>query len=687
MPKKNNNDTLKAKDADYQAAMHNAVQFIEGRKQALYKIAGTYHLDVDDLKQEAYEVLLTCLRDFTPVHEKASGEKITVKFTTFFGNRMENRARELRNTDGEYQARQAMTDKMSDEEKQSFRKDPPLLVHHLDMQTNNQAALDEEVSFSHKLRARNDLERKRMLDSYFERRLNQLIAAETDEKKRLTLQHVKVGGIANFNEIAYQFGVTDSRASQVLNELIDAFYVQRLVNGDIDSVAYDFDKLKFNAKRIERLLEDAADNSDKDNFDALVEKFKGQFPALAKRPFKAQGIVKGGTASPVDLGLKPYQDVLTKEEQTKYPEVSMGLRAIAGLREIDTPLMPPEPEDSFNTFVRLFDASTALYPAVVTEDGVILDGARRIRAAKAQGKTEYLCVTRKVEDAAAQKILRAVINARTHKDDKRVIYYCVAALKAQGFSQQPVADLIQTSRTNVIVYDKVHKNATAPLKALFEDGLIQVTNASVAADLSPAQQEQLSDFIRGYGPNWGKGAPFEKLLKAVQKDKLADLEKEAGPRQTVTAPAAGKAAPVTDAQASARLKTLEQQLTTATLKLKDAEIWAAQREGVITSQNEQLDTARGEVEALKRELEAGKLMAYGDGRAVEEELKQLKKFLHVTERISGGAHLLAQAAQELRRSEGKRSQLIELDELIESVDKAVTALRADIQHKRGQGVK
>jgi chromosome segregation ATPase len=149
----------------------------------------------------------------------------------------------------------------------------------------------------------------------------------------------------------------------------------------------------------------------------------------------------------------------------------------------------------------------------------------------------------------------------------------------------------------------------------------------------------------------------------------------------------GKTAAPTDAQSAARLKQLEQQLTATTLKLKDAEIWAAQREGVIAQQNEQLEAARGDAEALKREIEAGKLRAFGDGKALEEELKQLKKFLHITERISGGAHLLTQAAQELRRSEVKRSQIIELQELLEGVDKAVSALRADLQHKRGLGSK
>lgn len=687
MPKKNTVDALKAQDTDYQAALQDAVGFIHSRRQAMHRIAGTYHLDKDDLQQEAYEVLLTCLRDFNPLYTKASGETIQVKFATFFGSRMENRAKEIRNTDSEYQARHAMTDKMTDDEKKAFRQDPPLLVQHLDMQTTSHDALDEEVSLSHRLKSKNELERKKMMDNYFDRRLNQLILNEKDDKKRLILQHVKMGGIASFNEIAYQFGVTDSRASQVFNDLIDAFYVQRLVEGDLDGVAYDFDKLKFNPKRIGRLLEEALDNSFPDGVEAIKGRFAPAYPQLAKRPIKLQGrVTPAPSAAPSDLGLKPYHDVLTPDEQAQYPEVSIGLRPLGSLRDLGLPLLPPEPDDQFNAFVRAFDATTSLYPAVVTEEGVVLDGMRRIQAAKAQGKTDYLCVTRHVPDAAAQKILRVVINGRTHKDDKRVMYHCVAALKALGFSQQPVADLLQTSRTNVIVYDKIHKNAGPALKQLFEDGLIQVTNASTAADLNPAQQDQLADFIQGYGASWGKGAPFNTLLKAVLKDTLPDLVKEAGPRQTASM---AKTIPtgVADPQTGLRIQALEQQLTAATLKLKDAEIWAAQREGVIAQQSEVLEAARGDAEALKRELEAHQLMAFGGDKVMDDVLKQLKNFLHITERLAAAEHFIIQAGQELRRSTITRAQLLELDALLETLDQSLTLVRADVQHKRGVGAK
>src|SRR5690606_9952316 len=107
MPTKAELEKLKKQDEGYAQATSDAVTYLNGRKQAIYTIARQYHLDADELYQEAYEVLLTCARDYTPVYEREPGNFITVQFNTFFGSRLETRAMELRNRDPEYQARRA----------------------------------------------------------------------------------------------------------------------------------------------------------------------------------------------------------------------------------------------------------------------------------------------------------------------------------------------------------------------------------------------------------------------------------------------------------------------------------------------------------------------------------------------------------------------------------------------------
>src|SRR5690606_13946983 len=102
-----------------------------------------------------------------------------------------------------------------------------------------------------------------------------------DEKKQAALMHVKVGGVYNFSEIAYHFGVTDSRASQVMNELMDAFYVQRLIDRNLQAIANDFEKLKFNEKRVLRLLADALNHVDDVRAGDIVKTFEKSFPAVA----------------------------------------------------------------------------------------------------------------------------------------------------------------------------------------------------------------------------------------------------------------------------------------------------------------------------------------------------------------------------------------------------------------------
>jgi hypothetical protein len=272
-------DDLKAADEGYQLARTSAVKYLHSRRQATYALARHFHVDADDLQQEAYEVLLTCLRDFNPHYVKADGTTVSVQFNTFFGNRLEGKALELRNRDPEYQARQAHVQDMSEGDKAEFRKNPPLLVQHLDQETAVQEHLRGEVSAAQRARQTNVM-LKIAQDSFIEKKLNDLIAAERDEKRRAALMHVKVGGVSSFEEIAYHFGVTDSRASQILNELMDAFYTQRLMEGDLKSIVYDFRKIGLQPKRAQRLLEDAIRHATAPRAADIAAAFGAEFPEL-----------------------------------------------------------------------------------------------------------------------------------------------------------------------------------------------------------------------------------------------------------------------------------------------------------------------------------------------------------------------------------------------------------------------
>ena len=116
--------------------------------------------------------------------------------------------------------------------------------------------------------------------------------------------------------------------------------------------------------------------------------------------------------------------------------------------------------------------------------------------------------------------MRVAINMRTQKPSKIDLYYAISALSDIGLSQQKIADCVGTSRTNVLVYAKVKDKACAKLRALFEDGLIQVTNASTCADLSEDMQIKISDFIRRAGLAWSKGSKFNDLHQAAVEGKL-----------------------------------------------------------------------------------------------------------------------------------------------------------------------
>lgn len=685
---------LRAADAGFNMASQDAVQFIQSRRQAMFNIARHYHLDPEELLQEAYEILLTCLRDYSPVYEKASGEVVSVQFTTFFGNRMESRAMEMRNRDPEYQARQAYTSAMSNEEKDRFRSDPPLLVQHLDQETTMQESLRHEAAA-----ARDDisgnLALKVMRDSFFEKKLNELVAREKDDKKRAALMHVKVGGVYNFQDVAYHFGVTDSRASQIMNDLMDAFYIQRMIDGDGENVAYDFSKLKFNEKRAIRLIVEAVKHMVTDQAQALVVLFDDMYPELNQSLQKTQKD-QPKVAQKEEDHLKesstfhgapaPMEEVLTAAENKKYPLVNVTLRPITSLKPLDVQFRPPSAEEAINLphIAAMLQADVNQYPLLVTEEGVVVDGVRRLAAATAQGLAEIMCMTRHITDPLAAGQLRVSINARYSKLDKTEMYYAICALADLGLSQQKIADALDTSRTNVIVYAKVKDKATAKLRQLFEDGLIQITNASTCVELSDNVQDRLADFIRLYGNSWAKGSQFNELFEAAKTGKMDKLEKRVAPSHVVEQ-ASQVAASTPQVPTTAQAQILQTKLDAYQQALKDAEIWTAQRESVINRQTEELVEARNEIEALKREIDATELMRYGDPGAMEEAFKEIKAFYGFVERLAAATHGVEKAAKQLRQLGLNAKQVQEVQDLIDKLEQHVNHIRIEVVNKTKSG--
>lgn len=695
MPTKAELEKLKKQDEGYSQATGDAVTYLNSRKQAIYTIARQYHLDAEELYQEAYEVLLTCARDYTPVYEREGGQFITVQFNTFFGSRLETRAMELRNRDPEYQARKAMTDGMTEEERDMFRKDPPLLVQHLDQESTLQEALRGEVSEAQS-GAQEDVRFKIARDSFFDRKLAELVAREKDEKKQAALMHVKVGGVYNFSEIAYHFGVTDSRASQVMNELMDAFYVQRLIDRSLAAVANDFDKLKFNDKRVMRLLADALSHVDDVRAAEIVKTFQKGYPAVVdaakkrkrvKPELAAEKEKKKETADDDETwSLEPpaYEEVFSEKENSRYPLLEVGLRPIANLKALDLDYRPPESDEEFEAFATRFDVNSPLYPAVISEDGYIIDGERRIRAASRAGRNDYLCLTRRIGDEQEKKLLRVVVNMRLHGNSKIEMYHAIKALSSLGYSQQKIADYLGTSRTNVLVYCKVRDKALPRLRALFEDGLIQITNASACVDMSEDVQDQLVNYIRKHGKTWSKGGKFNRLFEAASENRIAQLDAEVSPAGSAgiaVHDGAGEA-PATDKVSLRKLEALQKQIEAYSMALKDAEIWASQREGVIKTQRDELSSTKTEVETLKRELEALELMKFGSQKAIEQELENLRQFYTVTERLSGAKHGIAAATTQLGRVELRRKQVLELLRMMEGLEEVLNTLRVEL-HNRG----
>lgn len=680
-------EKMKLEDAGYKQAVEEAVSFLETRRQAIAKIARYYHLDVEELYQEGYETLLKCLRDYKPVYEKADGSIVSVLFTTFFGSRMESCAMEMRNGNPEYKARQAFTEKLGADEKARFRSDPPLLVQHLDHESPMQEMLAGEASQARD-ENKGEIALKIMRDSFFERVLNDLVAKETDEKKKAALLHVKVGGVYNFQEIAYHFGVTDSRASQVMNELMDAFYVQRIIDGDHVAVARDFERLTFNEKRVNRLVLKALKNSNLEHAQNVVETFKEPYPSIAKdfkevsKQIESKKEEKKTEKSKQQTKAKSpvYQDVFTDEETKKYPLQGVELRSMDSLISFeDFDFHSPESEDAFNTFSASHAFDDGQYPAIINEEGFILDGERRIQLAKEEGRSDYMCIVHKVPSEMDAKILRVAINMRTQKPSKIDLYYAISALSDIGLSQQKIADCVGTSRTNVLVYAKVKDKACAKLRALFEDGLIQVTNASTCADLEDDLQVKVSDFIRRTGIAWSKGSKFNDLHQAAVEGKLDSFIAKHAPNKE-NAPEVKEAmqSAVVDASSTRVVQALKKRIDDYERDLKDSEVWTQRRESVIATQKEDLDKANDEIDSLKKELEAAELMRFGSPKIIEDELKELKAFYALNERLSGAAHALDYALKDLRKLKLRRKQAIEISMLVEQADKNLNALRVEV---------
>lgn len=679
-------EKLKLKDTGFDSASTDAVPFLESRKQAIFKIARHYHLDQEELFQEGYEILLTCLRDFSPVYEKANGEIVSVMFTTFFGSRMEGRAMEMRNGNPEYKARQAFTEKLGDDEKAQFRSDPPLLVQHLDHESPMQEMLAGEASAASDDN-KNEIALKIIRDSFFEKVLNELVAKETDEKKRAALLYVKVGGVYNFQEIAYHFGVTDSRASQVMNELMDAFYVQRMINGDAASVSRDFARMKFNEKRVNRLVLGALKNSTQEQAPHLVEVFSAAYPVIKDDYEKLKLQLKKEDKKSLPIKVEPknkqkqkspvYQDVFNNDEISKYPLQGVELRSMETLKFIeDFDFHSPESTERFDAFASTHEFDDGQYPALISEDGVVIDGRRRIELAKEEGRTDYMCVVHRIPAEMDCKLMRIMVNMRTQKPTKIDLYYAISVLADLGLSQQKIADCVGTSRTNVLVYAKVKDKAGLKLRALFEDGLIQVTNASSCADLDEDVQAKISAFIRKFGLSWSKGGKFNDLhLAAVEGRIDAFMSKYTSTSevQVEATPSEGGAL-----VSSRAVQSLQKRIEMHERDIKDAEVWSQRRENVISTQKNDLENALGEIDALKKEIEAAELMRFGSPKIVEDVLKELKAFYAVSERISGASNALAHAVKDLRKLKLGRKQALEVKMLMEDIDKFSNALRVEV---------
>lgn len=679
-------EKLKQADVGFQSAQTDMVKFLETKKNIFYKIGSKYHLDADELFQEAYEVLLTCLRDFNPIFKKESGDEIEVKFNTFFGSRVEMKALELRNGNPEYKARKAYVDGMDDDLKAEFKQNAPLLVQHIDhSETVNEYLSDEITKARHEQNP--DLQTRFNRDSFLDEVLTGLIKKEKDDKKKAVLQHVKVGGIMNFQDIAYHFGVTDSRASQLMNELMDAFYTQRVINGDVETVVKDLKRLKLSAARVKNLLQNAIEYSNKEIKQEIVDKAADIFPEIKGLDIKKNDKSDIQSAIIQDIKLLEYKDVLSDEENVFYPQIEVGMKDVNEFKFLHLPFRTKLKQNVFNAFLTIMPEDNSDYPVVINKEGFIIDGELRVEAAKAKGVKSLLTITRNVSTDDA-KVLRVIINNRLESGNKKQLYYAVCALLHLGYSQQKIAKLLNTSRTNVIVYAKVKDKAVEEIKQLFEDDQILITNASACADLDAKNQKEMVNFINKYGSQWSKGSKFTKLLNAAKNDAVRALEETENPNfmqdeklDVLIEAEKGYAERLTK-KAQEKITYLEGSLQTTTTKLQDSETWLAQRESVINNQQKELVDLKEENQQLQREIETSQLLQFADKSAFEDELKYLKKIYEISEKLCGAENAISDATAKIESTTIKSRQVRDIELLCLNLEEKIEKLRIAVVSKK-----
>jgi ParB-like chromosome segregation protein Spo0J len=679
-------EKLKLADDGFQSAQADMVSFLESKKNIFYKIGSKYHLDADELFQESYEVLLTCLRDFCPIFKREDGDEIEVKFNTFFGSRIEMKAMELRNGNPEYKARKAYVDGMDDDTKAEFKQNAPLLVQHIDhAETVNEYLSDEITKAREDLNP--DLETRFNRDSFLDEVLTDLIIKEKDDKKKAVLQHVKVGGIMNFQDIAYHFGVTDSRASQLMNELMDAFYTQRIINGDVETVVKDLDRLKLSDARVKTLLQNAIEYSSQEIKEEIVKEAAEIFPKIKGLDIEKNDKSNVKNSIIEDIKLLPYEDVLSEEENLFYPQTSVGMREVNELKFLNLEFRTKLKQNVFNGFLKLMPEDNKDYPIIINKDGFIIDGELRVQAAKAKGIKSLLCITRNVSNEDA-RVLRVIINNRLESGVKKQLYYAVCALLNLGYSQQKIAKMLNTSRTNVIVYAKVKDKAVDEVKQLFEEDSILITNASACADLEDEQQRQMVGFIQKYGAQWSKGTKFTKLLNAAKNNAVRALEETENPNfmqsdklDELVEAERGYAERLTK-KAQEKITYLESRLKDTTVKLQDNETWLAQRESVINHQQKELVELKEENQTLQREIETSQLLQFADKSAFEDEMKYLKKVYEITEKLSGADNAIAQAITKIDSTAIKSRQIKDMETICLAIEEKVEKLRVSLISKK-----
>ncbi|MCP4354100.1 MAG: hypothetical protein GY793_00435 [Proteobacteria bacterium] len=657
-------EKLKLKDEGFQSAQANALEFLDSKRNIFYKIAAKYHLDSEELFQESYEVLLTCLRDFQPILVKEDGE-VSVKFNTFFGSRIEMKALELRNNNPEYKARKAYTDGMDIDSKAEFRANAPLLVQHIDHTETVNEHLSDEIT-----KARRDenpsIQAKFNRDGFLDDVLTDLISKEKDDKKRSVLQHVKVGGIMNFQDIAYHFGVTDSRASQLMNELMDAFYAQRLINGDVETVLKDLKRLKLSNSRIRNLLQKAIEYSEKEIKIEIKVTAEGAFPEIKNLDIENSDKSNDKKSIVQDIELIPYKDVLTDEENAYYPQVEMGMKDVKELKFLNLSFRGKLQQNAFNAFVKNMPEDNSEYPVIINQEGFVIDGELKVRAAKIKGIKTLYCITRASSEQDA-KVLRIILNNRLDVASKKQLFYSVCALLSLGFSQQKISSMLDTSRTNVIVYAKVKEKAIQEVKQLFEDDMILITNASACADITPEQQLEVVNFIKKYGVKWSKGSKFSKLLHSAKNDAIKALEKAEHPdfmkseNLDSLVDAEKQYTERLTKQAQTKIVKLEGDLKDATVRLQDSETWLSHRESVINQQQKELNELKEENTSLQKEIEVSQLLKFADKSVFEDELKYLKKVYELTEILNGAEYAITKSIEKLDTIQLKPRQLKDID--------------------------